>query len=365
MILFYSFLSFLEYLKSTNFEIDECILIMVGENVGFDSDEVIQEANNKSLKIMGGIFPGVIKGTEYSRDTILIRKIPASSTPLILPLQQVSSTEFTFPEVQGLTIVTFIDGLSIYSGDYLYALYDHYAHTVDYFGAGAGTMQPGQSPCVFTNEGIYQDAAAIVFLENNAILSVKHGWERIGEPMVATNTEKNIIYELNWSNALDVYKQFIKEDSGKIISKENFIEISKGYPFGLYVEGEEDLIRDPISVGDNGEINCIGDVPSNSVVYIMKGDEDGLIKSAKLAAEDYVRDSKKNKSSYSPFLVDCITRCLYMGDKYHLELQTIIDNIDENKIETELTGILTLGEISSNKKGQLMWYNKTLVLGAF
>ena len=181
--------------------------------------------------------------------------------------------------------------------------------------------------------------------------------------MVATRTEKNIILELNWENAFDVYRETVEADSGKKLTAENFFDIAKGYPFGIMKEGEEHIVRDPIAVNEKGELICVGEVPENAALSIMKGNRDSLIRAAAQAADDCVGDEKRGLRL--SLIADCISRVIFLEDDFPRELEAVnnrIQSVDEK--QTPL-GMLTLGEISSYGEGFLEFFNKTIVVGTF
>ena len=220
-------------------------------------------------------------------------------------------------------------------------------------------------PCILTNEGLLEDAAAICIIDNPIQLSVQHGWQKLKGPFIATKAEKNVIHQLNWQNAFEVYKQIVDDDSGLTIEQDNFFDIAKNYPFGMEVAGEEAIVRDPIMVGDNGELICVGDVNTNTVLAILKGETDELIAFAQKVAAD-IQEIVLNETISSIFVVDCISRTLFLQDAFHRELETLKATLmDEQNEELLLTGILSLGEISSRGNSPIYFYNKTLVLGAF
>ena len=49
------------------------------------------------------------------------------------------------------------------------------------------------------------------------------------------------------------------------------------------------MIRDPLTVNENGELVCVGQVEENTLVSIMKGNKDSLI----IAAEEAAIESMK------------------------------------------------------------------------
>lgn len=135
-------------------------------------------------------------------------------------------------------------------------------------------------PCIFIPEGVFEDAALVTFLDMKCSLGVHHGWEAAIGPLVVTKSEGNLIKELNWRNAFDVYKEAVEADIGKELDESNFYEISSHYPFGIYMEGGESLVREVLKKNSKGNLLCASDVPENAVINILKGEKYSLVKSA-------------------------------------------------------------------------------------
>ena len=177
---------------------------------------------------------------------------------------------------QGIGLVL-IDGLSDNNQDFLNRVFYELGHDFKFIGSGAGSLDLVQKPCVFDKDGVYQDRAIVLLLKTNVAIGIQHGYQRIAGPIVATETRGSKLLELNWENAFETYSKVVNEHSNVKITKDDFFNVSKGYPLGITRKGYEDIVRDPISVTESGTLNCIDDVPENAAVYILKGEPDRLI----------------------------------------------------------------------------------------
>ena len=232
----------------------------------------------------------------------------------------------------------------------------------NYFGGGAGSLTLEQKPCVFTNDGLYQDAAVFCVLNMASRIGVRHGWNKVDGPFIVTKAEGNIIKELNWENPFTVYKRVVENHSGKIFTDDNFFDIAKGYPFGILKEDAECIVRDPLMVNENDELVCVGELEDNMVVDILNGNETSLIAASKKATEDSINQAN---SPSKAILIDCISRILFLEENFDKELSTITSTIKSKFPDVSIGGALTLGEISSYGEGFLEFYNKTVVVGLF
>lgn len=339
-------------------------LLFIAENSDVSIDELITELNKSNIQFFGGIFPKVIFNNELHDNGIIVNYIEnVTSTFVIHNLDQ---KQFTIPSVKlvenkSYCTFTLVDGLTGNISHYLSELYRTLGNSSVYLGGGAGSLTLEQKPCLFSNEGFYMNAAISIIYESDCSIGVKHGWEKIKGPIIATKTDKNIIQELNWRNAFEVYKEIIESDAKQEITKENFFSIAKGYPFGIIKENSECVVRDPISTNDKGELICVGEVLSNTVLDVLRGNEENLITSAKEATQQAINNATNPQKA---IVIDCISRVLFLEDKFQDELDSVIDTLQKKNKEISIGGALTLGEISSYND-YLELFNKTIVIGLF
>jgi hypothetical protein len=346
----------------------ETVLILLAEEQMCDITKIMSSLNERGINFMGGIFPRIIHGENVYNSGAIIRLLSLVSKPLLvtglstntLNVQQQLSD---FKVSNGCTSLILVDGLSTSISFFLSSVFQQFGTSVKYFGGGAGSLSLRQQPCIFCPEGIFMDAAIIAFIDMDSELGIRHGWKRIIGPLVATRSEGNVVKELNWSNAFAVYKQAVEQDSGLKFNEHSFFDIAKGYPFGIYSEGSEDIVRDPIQVTEEGELICVGEVPENAVLNILKGEKPSLIASAGQAMKDcFITGSKDIKYC---MIMDCISRVLFLEEDFKEELMSISKEIRLNGSFIVPEGALTLGEIASRKHGILEFFNKTIVVGAF
>ena len=348
---------------------DESVMILIGDNGSPDPAELVQQLNSAGIRFFGGVFPALVSGTQcYFKGTVL-KPVPLMADPHIIKgLDEETFTIPAFPELSNLpadadpTAFVFVDGLTANIVMFLQKMFQTLGTSVHYVGGGAGSLSLKQAPVLFTPECAFQDAALVAVSPLKSGLGVRHGWERLAGPVVATRTEKNVIAELNWQSAFDVYRDVVEEDSGKQFDGTNFMDLAKSYPLGMLREGVEDVVRDPLSVNDDGEIVSVGEVPENTAMYILKGNPEDLPVAAGRAAEESMQSIDSDIRTC--MVVDCISRPLYLGDDISKELEAVKSHVSKEENEVELFGVFSLGEISSYGEGLPEFFNKTIVVGA-
>lgn len=344
------------------------VYIMLGEHCAVEVPELIAALNKEKVSFFGGKFPAVIYDDQKSSKGVVLKSYPVLSGPYLIKGLENSNLELPeFKEVGSTgkkpVALILVDGLAAGVAGFLSNLFDRLARSVSYIGGGAGSLSLKQQPCLFTPEGFFQNAAMVTFLNLECRLGVRHGWERIVGPLVATKTDKNKIYELNWQNAFEVYRDVVEADSGQKFTPDNFFDLAKGYPFGMLREYSECIVRDPIALGSDSELICVGEVAENSVLDVLKGLDSSLIAAARQAAEDCMPLQEENIEDC--LVADCISRVLFLEDKFSLELQEVKQALFKIKQNLLPAGMLTLGEISSSGERYLEFFNKTIVVGVF
>ena len=244
----------------------------------------------------------------------------------------------------------FLDGLSTQIAALIESLYNNWGLESNYIGGGAGSLDFQMKPCLLTSRGLIEDSCIIASSKNESKIGVAHGWKKISDTLRFTEVDKTKIVSLDFEPAFEVYKKVIENFSGQVMTEENFFEIARSFPFGITVNGDENIVRDPIKL-DGNSIVCIGEVPADSYVHILNGDREDLV----AAAEQAHRMSHLEENSLK-ICFDCISRALFMADEFKEELAQISGG-DKNTI-----GALSIGEIANSGDDYLEFYNKTIVV---
>lgn len=335
------------------------LLILSCDQNNYDTEELSNLCKNASSVVIGGIFPQIIYATKnYEIGCIICSLDDVLETTLIKEIsEQPNLSSFIEQNIEvdldsTNTIFVFVDGLSKNIGNMIHGLFDNFGLFANYIGGGAGSLSFVQKPVIFTNEGLFQDCAIVGVSKLKSSIGVKHGWEPISESIKVTKSDKNIVIELDYKPAFEVYKSFVEADSCKIFNDDNFFDIAKGYPLGINKLIGDIIVRDPI-ITQNNSLVCVGDVQENGFVVILKGSNENLINSAKQAYLD--AKSSSNFDSFTLF-IDCISRVLFLNEEFEKELEQV------NETDSITIGVLSLGEIANNKNHYLEFYNKTAVV---
>ena len=332
------------------------------------------ESLDKYLKalpvpVIGGLFPQIIHGVNHYDHGALIFGINFALDVNVFPQlsTNINDCEETLAQIapwlnEHQSFLVLVDGLSANIDPFIEILYDKLGPSKTVAGGGAGSLSLRQQPCLLSNQGVLADAALLVAWPNKISIGVSHGWQKVAGPFLVTSTQGNEIHTLDYRPAFELYKEIIESQTSKRFDKEGFFSIAKTFPFGMERLDQEILIRDPIAT-DNGALICVGRVPENTLVYLMKGVPEALIASAGKAAHLVIDDLvEKDYLAMDCVLFDCISRVLFLEDRFEEELECVVKKLPPN---TEVVGALTLGEIASSPWGGLQFLNKTTVVCGF
>ena len=345
---------------------DEQVLMLVAAEHQDALPSWIESLAAEGVSLFGAVFPGLIHGRDRHDSGAIVEVVPVKEKACVVDLGA-SPDQWTLGEAAAgseegrATVCVFVDCLSPSISDLLVQLFHHYGNAVNYIGAGAGNGELREEATVFTSAGPVRNAAVITVLKSDSRVSVRHGWERSEGPFVATRTEGNIIREINWEPARSVYDRLFGEEVGPI-TQDNFFVATKEHPFGIDKEGQEDVVRDPIKLADDGALVCLSDVPENSVMHVLTADQESLVKAAAAAVDDC---TPLPGSATMCFVSDCYSRALTLGDEFQRELDAVADGIGRICRDCVPQGVLALGEIASNGEQIPEFYNKTFVVGVF
>ncbi len=220
----------------------------------------------------------------------------------------------------------------------LVKLFNRLKHDFTYAGVNAGSETFLPMPCLFDNRRLLDNGAIGMILDGGTRVTVQHGYPVSKSSMRATSTAGNRIDKIDGQPAMAVYQQVIAAEFGIRLTADNFYDYAVHYPFGL-VGSLEILVRIPVAFNEDGSIFCVGEVPANSMLR--------LLKAPALENSNCVRTvlQQLGPCTNTPLLTFyCAGRRLHFGDEASKELRELQTNSGASAIH----GALSLGEISTN-----------------
>jgi len=250
-------------------------------------------------------------------------------------------------EVKSGTALIFPNGSATGVPDFLRGIYNRLGPEFVYNGGCSGDNLKKVEPKQFTEKGFTSSGFAAATIDVTLSGAIGHGWSPITPPMVVTKASGKVVSEIEGEIAFEVYSKFAK------CTPRDFAYYGMRHPLGLPCACGGFLIRDPITVKDDGSIEFVSEVPQNSVVAVMDCRYEDLIKIAGKVAETAVSSVKKAKFA---LVFDCVSRWLLLGSRFENEVQAI-----RGALEVPFIGMLTFGEIHASF-GVPLLHNKTVVV---
>lgn len=323
-------------------------------------DPVIRDS---AIPLLGGVFPRIaFDGKSHERGTLVVGLEHLPDTGVIRGLSDpdadfesriASVTDDWSPGQSESTYMIVLDGLASRIGDLVEGLFFTLGLEHNFIGGGAGSLSFEQSPCIITPQGLCEDAALIVRLSLSSSIGVTHGWQAISDTFTVTESEGNTVKTIEWEPAGDLYAREVERHSGVRPTHDAFFSIAKSYPLGIARFGGELVVRDPLMMSNDGELICVGEVPSGCRIRLLNGDTETLIAAAADARNEALEACRSSNVGGS-ILFDCISRVLFLDNDLERELRALGGN-------DRILGAFTLGEVANSGRGHLDFLNKSTV----
>jgi hypothetical protein len=189
-------------------------------------------------------------------------------------------------------------------------------------------------------------------------IGVRHGWRRVGEPMLVTASDGNRVHELDDRPALDVYLDRLVAPAEARTDPGAFTRFALTHPLGLSARATEEHVR---FVGEADfearSLGCIAAVPQGGLAWLMEGDGDSVLEATDAACADALAPLE-GRPPLGLVAFDCIARRGVLGDD---GIQTEIQRLTHQGGDVPVAGFYTYGEIARTR-GTSGFHNQTLVV---
>lgn len=319
--------------------------------------------------LVGAIFPSLIHGGQFVTEGTLLLRLDGPPRACIIEqlgqdaradAQRISAAIAPLlPEAPPLTPALFLifDAMVPNIGSLLDGLYLELADRVSYAGVNGGseTFQP--MPCLFDGDASYQNAVLAVLLADHPGSVMAHAYPIPKHLVTATSTEGNRINSLNWQPAFEMYQQLISSEYGiDDLNQDNFYQYASHFPFGILRADNEVVVRIPVAITDDGALYCVGEVPANAALVLLRAPEPG---NTQCIQELTTLLSQRQQATGGPLLLFyCAGRRMHLGPDAQRELQQLQQQTGAQAI----MGALSLGEIGSSGGWEYpCFHNATIV----
>lgn len=252
------------------------------------------------------------------------------------------------------------DGLSGDQQEIVRGAYSVAGATVPLVGGCAGDDLKMRATHQLYGDMVLRDAVIGAAIGSDAPLGigVRHGWQRVGEPMLVTRSANNRVYELDDRPALDAYLERLNAPAEAHTEAAAFTHFAQTHPLGLNRRTGEEQVRF-VAEADFADrsLGCIAEVPQGGLAWLMEGDADSV-----LAATDAAcADSLASLAGHPPLglvAFDCIARKGVLGSH---GVSDEVARVARHAGGAPVAGFYTYGEIARTQ-GVSGFHNQTLVV---
>jgi hypothetical protein len=208
------------------------------------------------------------------------------------------------------------------------------------------------------HDRVLSDSVVAAGIASNAPLGigVRHGWRRVGEPMLVTSSAANRVYTLDDRPALDAYLTHL--GVSEPADQEGLARLALTHPLGLSRRSGEDMARF-IGGGDFAQrsLSCIAEVPQGALVWVMEGHAQSVLEATDAACGDSLA-ALGGRPALGMIAFDCIARRAVLGER---GIRSEISRLAAMAPGAPVAGFYTYGEIA-RVRGVRGFHNQTLVV---
>jgi hypothetical protein len=319
--------------------------------------------------ITGCSTSGEITGTTVSENTINITLVEFSHTRLEFREANINdfgnsldAGKFLARQLPGKNlkhVFVLSEGINVNGTELVKGLRDSLPEGVNVTGGLAGDGAAFQKTLIISNSGQIQSnlITAVGFYGDQLQIGYGSfgGWDSFGIERSVTRSKGNVLYEIDHTPALKLYKSFLGEQA------ENLPASGLLFPLSMRIDEQSDpIVRTILAVDEKEQsLTFAGDIPEGAFVKLMKANIDRLI----IGAEEAAKNSMKALTGTQPqlaVLISCVGRRLVLKQLVEEEVEAVQEMLGNN---TTLTGFYSYGEIAPFLQGaRCELHNQTMTI---
>ena len=256
-------------------------------------------------------------------------------------------------------LILLTDGLVGDQQEVVRGAYDALGAGVAMVGGCAGDDLHMKGTYQFFHGGVHQGAVvgAALGSEGAIGIGVRHGWRRVGEPMLVTSSADCRVRTLGDRPALDVYLELLDAPEEARHDPQAFTRFAITHPLGLSRRSGEEVRFIAGADFEERSLISIADVRQGGLAWIMEGDSESIL----AAVDSACADALAPLGGGSPLglvAFDCIARRGVLGDE---GIRREVGRINTHGGGAPVAGFYTYGEIARTH-GLSGFHNQTLVV---
>ncbi len=240
-------------------------------------------------------------------------------------------------------VLVISDGLNVDGSALCLGLSENFRNNVKVIGGMAGDGQSfDKTWLVYKGKIIESGVVGVGFYGKNLEVnnSSGGGWEEFGPERIITKSSGNVLFEINDTPALDLYKKYLGDKSSDLPVSGLF------YPLQIRKSSSDTnkLVRTLLAIDEKTKsLTFAGSMPEGHYVQLMYANNDKLIQAASEAgANIYHPEIPMNKEQSAIFVVSCVGRRLVLGERVEEEIEAVSEAYS---IDLSMIGFYSYGEI--------------------
>jgi len=223
-------------------------------------------------------------------------------------------------------------------------------------GGAAGDELQFKASFVFHDDAVVEQGAVAVWIASDKPLhvTVRHGWEPVGVPMLVTRAQGTEILELGGRPAAEAYEEQLGIAPGQL-TPANFWDTSMYHPLGILQMDGSTVIRVSRTKTPTGSMLTQGCVPpAGGAVQVMEGSADSILS----VVEEVGRDAQAGNPQAGAILAfSCAMRARIMKERTPEEAARLQAAVGDAPV----IGMYCCGEFARTA-GNLGTHNATLTV---
>lgn len=321
-----------------------------------------------SAQIVSASTAGEIIGEESIEDAVLVIAIKMEKTPFKIVYDNIEVHKNSYDlgsslakglKKDGLSYVMIIsDGHIVNGSDLLDGIKSHLGEQLPMSGGMAGDGNLFSSTLVGFGEDIKNGHVVLIGFYGDALhvcIDVQRGFNYFGPERIVTKSDKNILYDIDGTKALDLYKKYLGEYVDELPGSALL------FPVAILNDNDEPLVRTILSINEeDGSMVFAGNMPEGVTIRFMRSNLDQLINRAEEASK-IVTDCVDDPDLL--LVMNCVGRKIILGQRRNEEIEALSKSLKGNTI---VAGFYTYGEFSSWEKPEKTCdlHNQTIVVTA-
>jgi len=295
-----------------------------------------QELNQ--TRLIGCLTPGIILSSQIESAGIAVLLFYSETTKF--ETGHISHLSLQDPFAAGKTFIAdcisgfgqshrkaalfFLNGLWPLTEEFVLGAQSDLGTAIPIVGAGSGEVYNFQKSYTYYQDQTLSSGACGMLLGETVkgALTCQHGWKPLGKPRSITAAEGNIIKTIDGEPAVNLYRKFF-DDPLVLFNRHRLDRTNLRYPLGIRANNQSQyILRNIISMLDDGSIVCQDKVTIGSKVHIMIGNQHSCQLSAEQAAYQ-VREQLAGLPPKLIIIIESVMRKTLLGRLAAQEVQTI------------------------------------------